>query len=107
MAYPPGDVPFGKSGGTCGGQSVLSLARVMKTRSPQTAGVELPGADSGTFQRTFSVGLHLSGRSFSADTPWLVGPRQPGQLSALAHALQRKSVSNATVGLMSVSRARR
>jgi hypothetical protein len=48
-----------------GGQT-LSLAWVTKTLSPQMTGVELPLSGSATFQRTFSEGPHLVGRSFSA-----------------------------------------
>src|SRR5688572_1780601 len=39
-----------------GGQRVLSPAWVTKTRSPQTAGLDVPSAGRGAFQRTFSFG---------------------------------------------------
>ena len=99
-ACPPAEEPPAKFAGTLGGHFVTSLACVMKTRSPQMMGVELPADGSVTFQRTFSVALHLSGRSFSSDTPWPVGPRQPGQLSARAEAVQMATTSNATVVLI-------
>src|SRR5262249_41866828 len=46
---------------------LFSVACVRKTRAPQTTGVELPRSGSSTFQRTFSVALHLTGRSFSGE----------------------------------------
>jgi len=55
---------------------LFSVACVMKTRSPQTTGVELPRSGRSTFQRTFSVALHLIGRFFSGEWPVPSGPRQ-------------------------------
>src|SRR6185503_7655712 len=73
-----------------GGQT-LSLACVMKTLSPQTTGVELPESGSAAFQRTFSVGLHLTGTFFSPLCPWPVEPRQAGQSSATAKEVRRRA----------------
>src|SRR5262249_41622604 len=56
-------------------------------------GVEFPAAGRAAFQRTFVVRSQFTGRFFSADTPWPVAPRQPGQPSALANAVQLRSVS--------------
>src|ERR1043166_6306780 len=58
------------------------FAMVRKTRSPQITGVELPGCSSLIFHLTFCLSLHLVGRSFSAQYPCPVGPRQGGQLLA-------------------------
>src|SRR6187399_2212720 len=52
----------------------FSIACVMKTRSRQTIGDELPRSGSGTFQRTFSVALHRTGRLVSSVTPEPLGP---------------------------------
>src|SRR5262245_30963634 len=84
IACPPADEPPAKYSGTFGGHLVTSLACVMNTRSPQTIGVELPDAGSGTFQRTFSSRLQVVGRPVSVECPWPVGPRQAGQFSARA-----------------------
>jgi len=45
-------------------------------------GEELPGPGNSARQRTFSFVVHLSGTSFSVDTPVPSGPRQAGQLPA-------------------------
>src|SRR5688572_7690848 len=60
------------------------VAWVMKTRSPQTIGVELPRSGNGTRQATFSFVLQRSGRFFSLATPLPPGPRKPGQFAAQA-----------------------
>src|SRR6476620_5527090 len=49
----------------------------------------------GTFQTTFSVGLHLTGRFFSLLRPFRLGPRHCGQFSARAGRQSR--VSNTSV----------
>src|SRR5262245_13959469 len=59
-----------------------SVATLRKIRSPQMIGVDPLYAGSGSFQATFWVALHVVGRPVSADTPFSVGPRQFGQLSA-------------------------
>jgi hypothetical protein len=58
----------------------------MKTRSPQTMGLELPGPGRGAFQRTFSIVFHLRGTFVSGECPWPSVPRQAGQFSAKAGA---------------------
>src|SRR5262249_16879863 len=82
-----------------GGQPVFSLACVTKTRSPQTAGVELPLSGSAAFQRTFSLGPHFTGRPFSPHGPWPPAPRQPGQSSALAADDRLQIATNAATAL--------
>src|SRR5258705_5316338 len=62
----------------------LLTACETKTRSPQTMGEEFPRPGKSTRQRTFSLVPHLSGKSFSVETPVPSGPRQPGQLLAVA-----------------------
>src|SRR5262245_15231345 len=62
IAWPPAEEPPAKFSGTRGGHIVTSSACVTKTRSPQMMGVEFPAEGSFTFQRTFSVSLHLRGR---------------------------------------------
>src|SRR5260370_40520872 len=69
---------------------LFSVAWVMKIRSPQTPGVELPGSGNSTFQRTFSVALHLSGRFFSGEWPLPSGPRHAGQLPAQTGTAQQR-----------------
>src|SRR5262245_10279611 len=64
------------------------LAWVRKMRSPQMTGVPLPGWASLTFHLTFSFGPHFNGTSFSEQWPCPVGPRQAGQLSPAASAVQ-------------------
>src|SRR5688572_22683743 len=59
----------------------------MKTRSPQTIGVELPRSGTGTRQATFSFVLQRSGRFFSLATPLPPGPRKPGQFAAHADVI--------------------
>ena len=51
-------------------------------RSPQMIGVEPLRPGIASFHAMFSVGLHLSGRPFSALTPFIAGPRHCGQFSA-------------------------
>ena len=51
-------------------------------RSPQTIGVEPDHAGSCSFQVTFSVVDHLTGRFFSPLRPFSDGPRHCGQFSA-------------------------
>ena len=51
-------------------------------RSPQTIGVEPDHAGSCSFQLTFSVADHLTGRFFSPLRPFSDGPRHCGQFSA-------------------------
>src|SRR5436189_6426889 len=58
-----------------------STAWVMKTRLPQTIGVELPRSGRGVFQRMFFESLHSLGRSFLDETPFASGPRQAGQFA--------------------------
>src|SRR5262245_22232921 len=52
-------------------------------------GVELPAEGRSTFQRTFSVSLHVTSTSVSDEAPNPLGPRQPGQFSARAAATAR------------------
>src|SRR5439155_14274237 len=77
-----------------GGHDVLSDACVTNTRLPHTIGEELPSSGSGAFQRTFSIGLHLSGRSFSAECPSPVGPRHAGQFSARATLTSTRKITH-------------
>src|ERR1043166_2665897 len=63
----------------------------MKTRSPQTMGVELPRSGKDVLQRTFSVALHRVGRFFSKETPVPCGPRHCGQLSAGSERIGHKA----------------
>src|SRR6266545_7328850 len=63
-----------------------SMAWVMKTRSPQTIGVEFPRSGSGVFQWIFFESLHSPGRFCSDVTPFACGPRQAGQLPPSAVA---------------------
>src|SRR5262245_17013171 len=93
-ACPPAEEPPAKFSGTLGGHLVRSLAWVRKMRSPQMIGVEFPADGKATFQRTFSVTVHLTGKSFSPDTPAPAGPRQLGQFSALAEACQLSNNSS-------------
>src|SRR5262245_10489342 len=74
---------------------LLSAAWVMKTRSPQTIGEELPPSGSATFQRTFSFAPHLSGASVSDEWPLPCGPRHAGQLSASAEGERQRSAPRA------------
>ena len=57
-------------------------ATLRKMRSPQTIGVEPDHAGSASFQATFSVVDHVTGRFFSALMPFSDGPRHCGQFSA-------------------------
>src|ERR1041384_1736919 len=71
----------------------LSLACVMKTRLPQTMGVELPRSGSGVRQRTFSLVVQCVGRPFSEQTPMPAGPRHWGQFSAEAGDTARRAIN--------------
>src|SRR5579872_5892950 len=64
--------------------SVSRAASVMKTRSPQTTGLEKLRPAKATFQSTFSFFFppQVRGRPFSSVWPSPVGPRQAGQLPA-------------------------
>src|SRR5688572_12812740 len=64
-----------------------AVATFRKMRSPQMMGVEPLNAGSGSFHATFSVALQVEGSPVSALTPFPVGPRQFGQLSAKSVAL--------------------
>src|SRR5258705_2451940 len=59
-----------------------SSATLRKIRLPHTIGVEPDHAGSGSFQLTFSVVDHLTGRFFSLLKPFKDGPRHCGQFSA-------------------------
>src|SRR5579872_5429994 len=59
-------------------------ATFRKILSPQMMGVAPLQLGSGSFQATFSCGLHFEGRFFSWLTPFNSGPRHCGQFSALA-----------------------
>src|SRR5215475_9817658 len=59
-------------------------ATFRKIRSPQMIGVAPVQLGIASFQVMFSSALHLSGRFFSAQMPFIVGPRHCGQLSAEA-----------------------
>ena len=48
---------------------------VMKMRSPQMIGVEVPRPASGVFQAMFFSALHSTGTFFSGEMPSAVGPR--------------------------------
>src|SRR6185436_364600 len=61
---------------------LVLVATLRKIRSPQMMGVDPLKAGSGSFQATFSVALHVAGSPVSVLTPFNVGPRQFGQLSA-------------------------
>src|SRR5262245_45716828 len=63
------------------------MAWVMKIRSLQTIGVELPRSGSATRQRTFSFVLQRKGRFVSRQIPLPSAPRHAGQLSASAGEL--------------------
>ena len=65
----------------------------MKTLSPQTIGVEFPGAGSGTLQRTFWFVLQCNGRFVSWQTPLPSGPRQAGQFAPNALVAAAASIS--------------
>ena len=56
-------------------------ATFRKIVSPQITGVAPLHCGSCSFHATFSVGLHFTGRFFSALTPSPAGPRQAGQLA--------------------------
>src|SRR6266545_418834 len=58
-------------------------------------GVELPAAGRGAFHFTFCVELQLTGRPFSDERPWPVGPRHAGQSSARAEAKSVKATAAA------------
>src|SRR2546423_9375971 len=57
----------------------LLMAWVTNTRFAHTIGEELPGPGNGTRQRTFSLVLHFTGKSFSTEMPVPSSPRQAGQ----------------------------
>jgi hypothetical protein len=57
------------------------MACVTKTESFQMIGVEFPRSGKAVRQRTFSLVLHRSGRSFSWAIPVPSGPRQAGQFA--------------------------
>ena len=57
-------------------------ATFRKIVSPQMIGVEPLRPGIASFHAMFSVGLHLTGRPFSALTPFIAGPRHCGQFSA-------------------------
>src|SRR5262249_24317669 len=61
---------------------------VRKTRSFQTIGVEPARFGNSSFQARFSVLLNLTGAHVSRQMPSYRGPRQAGQLSACAVALE-------------------
>src|SRR5258708_5549186 len=61
-----------------------SVAVVTHTWSPHTTGDDHPLSWTATFQRTFSISLHLVGTSLASETPLPCGPRNSGQLSAAA-----------------------
>ena len=72
-AYSPG---FGSS------NSPTAVTVVRKTRCPQTTGLDQPSPGTSTTHSTFSVRLHVSGRSgLSGTDAFRVGPRKCGQLS--------------------------
>ncbi len=60
-------------------------------RSPQTIGVEPDQAGSCSFQLTFSVADHFTGRFFSPLMPFSDGPRHCGQFSADGRAAVTES----------------
>ena len=72
-----------------GGQCAVQT----KTASPQTIGLACPCPFNAAFQTTFlfSGPPHVSGRSASCVYPSPVGPRKPGQFSALADVKSEKS----------------
>jgi hypothetical protein len=53
---------------------------VRKTRSPQTMGDDQPSPGTAVFHLA-SAAFHYSGKSFSLEIPWRVGPRKHGQFS--------------------------
>src|SRR5687767_6432370 len=55
----------------------------MKTRSFQTIGVPVPLPGRFTFQRTFSVSLHVVGGLATGATPVPCGPRHCGQAACV------------------------
>jgi hypothetical protein len=59
------------------------MAVVKKIRFSQTTGEEWPRPGMGVFHAMFFVALHSVGRFFSAEMPWLPGPRHPGQFEPL------------------------
>src|ERR1043165_7774561 len=59
-------------------------------RSPQMAGVEPLQDGSFTFQFTFSVSDHFSGRPVESDVPLSDGPRHCGQFSPPSAAPERR-----------------
>src|SRR5262249_43716423 len=64
-------------------------------RSPQITGDDQPRPGIFDVQTTFSVRLHVSGRSVSSLTPRDPGPRNWGQLSAAAAVDDWKTVPTA------------
>ena len=75
-------------------------ATLRKMWSPQTIGVEPEYCGTATFQATFSVVDHLTGRFFSPLMPLSVGPRHCGQFSApsgLTSIATATPVPNATL----------
>ena len=64
----------------------------MKTRPPQTIGVELPPSGKEVRQRTLVLASHLAGSATSLDKLSDEGPRQDGQSSAhdrVAHRVNK------------------
>ena len=63
----------------------MAVTVVRKTRLPQTTGLDQPRPGTSVTHSTFSVALHVSGRSeLSATAAFMVGPRKCGQLSPSA-----------------------
>src|SRR4030095_15846891 len=59
-----------------------SVTVVRNTRSFQMIGDDQPSPGIGVFHFTFDRAVHSTGTFFSAEIPWPVGPRKPGQFSA-------------------------
>ena len=60
----------------------MASATFRKIRSSQMIGVEPDNAGMASFQATFSVWDHFTGRFFSVLIPFRAGPRHCGQFSA-------------------------
>src|SRR4030095_5803959 len=82
----------------------FSMACVMKIRSFQTIGVELPRSGSATRQRTFSFVLQRKGRFVSRQIPLPSAPRHAGQLPASAAELRSETDTMAAGYVLSIGR---
>src|SRR5262245_14308965 len=80
----------------------FSMVCVMKIRSFQTIGVELPRSGSATRQRTFSFVLQRKGRFASRQIPLPSAPRHAGQLPASAVELRSETDTTAAAHVLSI-----